>query len=236
MRSLGIPARVATGYAIEEAARQGGSAILLTGAHSHAWPEMYVTGVGWTVLDVYPEKSLDPPVQPPDPDLQRLLGEMARGGKPLPQGEDRPLEPMLAALRGLPQLIARIVGILVPALLILSYLIKLWRRLAPTFAGRSAPRVAYRAALDRLSEVALRRQRGETREAFAARLASEAPLPSFSRLTGEHVRACFGAGAMASPQELRALSWAVGRELGGSVPLFRRFRGVLDPFSWLRSR
>jgi transglutaminase-like putative cysteine protease len=236
MRSLGIPARVATGYAIEEAARQGGSAILLTGAHSHAWPEMYVTGVGWTVLDVYPERSLDPPVQPPDADLQRLLGEMARGTKPLPQSEERPFEPVLAALRGLPELLKRIVSILVPGLIVLSYLIKLWRWLAPLFAGRSAPRVAYRAALDRLSEVALRRRRGETREAFAERLAQQAPLPSFSRLTGEHVRAHFGAGALASPQELRALSSAVSRELGGRVPRLRRFGGALNPFSWLRSR
>lgn len=236
MRSLGIPSRVATGYAIEEAARQGGSAILLTGAHSHAWPEMYVTGVGWTVLDVYPEKSLDPPVQPPDPDLQRLLGEMARGTKPLPQGEDRPFEPVLAALRGLPELIGRIIGILVPLVLLLSYLIKLWRRLAPLFAGKSAPKVAYRAALDRLSEVALRRRRGETREAFAERLQRDAPLPSFSKLTYEHVRACFGGGALATPAELRALSTAVARELGGNVRPFRRFSGVLNPFSWLRSR
>jgi transglutaminase-like putative cysteine protease len=236
MRNLGVPSRVATGYAIEEAARQGGSAILLTGAHSHAWPEMYVTGVGWTVVDVYPEKSLDPPVQPPDPDLQRLLGEMARGTKPLPQGEDRPLEPVIAALKGLPQLIARTVAILVPALLLLSYLIKLWRRVTPAFARSSAPRVVYRAVLDRLSDVALRRQRGETREAFAERLARQAALPTFSKLTGEHVRAYFGGGALASPRELRALSSAISRELGTSVPLLRRFRGALDPFSWLRSR
>jgi len=236
MRSLGIPSRVATGYAIEEAARQGGSAILLTGAHSHAWPEMYVTGVGWTVLDVYPERSLDPPVQPPDPDLQRLLGEMARGTKPVPQSEERPLEPVLSALRGLPELLKRLVSVLVPALILFSYLIKLWRRLAPLFAGRSAPRVAYRAALDRLSDVALQRRRGETREAFAERLARDAPLPSFMKLTSEHVRAHFGAGALASPQELRALSSAVARELGGRVPFFRRFRGALNPFSWLRSR
>jgi len=236
MRSLGVPSRVSTGYAIEEAARQGGSAILLTGAHSHAWPEMYVTGVGWTVVDVYPEKSLDPPVQPPDADLQRLLGEMARGTKPLPQGEDRPLEPVLAALRGLPQLIARVISIFVPALLLLAYLIKLWRRVTPAFARSSAPRVVYRAALDRLSDVALRRQRGETREAFAERLAREAALPSFTRLTGEHVRAHFGPGALATPRELRAISSAVNRELGSSVPFLRRFRGALNPFSWLRSR
>jgi transglutaminase-like putative cysteine protease len=236
MRSLGIPARVATGYAIEEAARQGGSAILLTGAHSHAWPELYVTGVGWVVLDVYPERSLDPPVQPPDPDLQRLLGEMARGTKPLPQGQERPFEPIAAMLRGLPALLGRIISVLVPLILALGYSIKLWRLLAPYWSQKSAPRTVYRASLDRLSGLSLTRKSGETREAFAARLADQLGLPSFGKLTGEHVRAYFGAGAHASPGELRALSRAVSHELRAQVPVMRRFRGALDPFSWLRSR
>jgi hypothetical protein len=189
--------------------------------------------VGWVVLDVYPENSLDPPVQPPDADLQRLLGEMARGGKPLPQGEERPFEPIAAMLRDLPRWLARAVSLLVPLILFLAYFVKLWRRLAPLWAGKASPRVAYRAALDRLSELSLARARGETREGFAARLAQ---APSFERLTSQHVRAHFGAGATASSSELRALSSAVARELSAAVPLHRRFRGVLNPFSWLRSR
>jgi hypothetical protein len=54
MRSLGVPARVATGYAVSESARQGGSSLLLSGGASHAWPEVYIDGFGWVVLDVYP--------------------------------------------------------------------------------------------------------------------------------------------------------------------------------------
>ena len=84
MRSLGVPARVATGYAVSESARQGGSSLLLSGAASHAWPEIYIDGYGWVVLDVYPERALDPPEQPMDADLQRLLGELARGASPIP--------------------------------------------------------------------------------------------------------------------------------------------------------
>jgi transglutaminase-like putative cysteine protease len=233
MRSLGIPARVAAGYAIEEAARQGGSAILLTGAHSHAWPEVYVTGVGWTVLDVFPERSLDPPVNAPDPDLQRLLGEMARGQRPLPQGEDRPLEPIAALLRALPGLLGRLLLVLVPCVIFFGYLIKLWRSFVPYVARRAAPRVVYRAALDRLSEISIAREHGETREAFAARIAG---MPAFSRLTAEHVRACFGPGASQAPAELLALLRSARRERAALVPFLRRARGVLRPFSWLRSR
>ena len=84
MRSAGVPARVATGYAVSESARQGGSALLLSGAASHAWPEVFIDGFGWVVLDVYPERALDPPEQPMDADLQRLLGELARGASPIP--------------------------------------------------------------------------------------------------------------------------------------------------------
>ena len=46
MRSLGVPARVATGYAVSESARQGGSSLLLSGGASHAWPEVYIDGFG----------------------------------------------------------------------------------------------------------------------------------------------------------------------------------------------
>jgi len=45
MRSLGLPARVATGYAVQESARQGGSALLITSGNAHAWPEVYINGV-----------------------------------------------------------------------------------------------------------------------------------------------------------------------------------------------
>lgn len=238
MRSLGIPARVGAGYVAEEAARQGGSAILLSGSNSHAWPEMYVSGVGWVVVDVSPERALDPPMQPPDPDLQRLLGELARGQKPMPQSEWRPLDPTIAALRMLPGAILNALLIGLPLLFALGYSVKAWRRLAPAWAGAaSAPRAAYRAQLDRLSEVAITRRFGESREAFAARVARQSP--SFARLTQGNVAARFGrppaAGGDARP-ELRALARAVDEELARAVPYRRRLLGVLHPFSWLASR
>ena len=149
MRALGMPARVGAGYVVEEAARQGGSAILLSGANSHAWPEMYVTGVGWVIVDVSPERSLDPPVQPPDADLQQLLGEMARGQKPMPQSEWRPLEPALAMVRKLPGCIARTLLVFVPLLLVLGYA---RQAVAAARAGvGAAPRRAARRATARSS-------------------------------------------------------------------------------------
>jgi hypothetical protein len=236
MRALGIPSRVGAGYAVEESARQGGSAILLSGANSHAWPEMYVNGTGWVVVDVSPERTLDPPPSPPDPDLQRLLGEMARGERPLPQGEQKLLEPMVAAVRNLPKMLGRALLVLVPSLLLFGYGVKLWRRLAPAWASpRAAARVAYRAELDRLSELSLRRHFGESREAFAARV--QAQSPSFVALTQKHVGAHFAREQQQIERELlRPLALAVRSELASAVSLRRRLLGALNPFSWLVSR
>jgi transglutaminase-like putative cysteine protease len=234
MRALGVPARVGAGYVVDEAARQGGSSILVTGANSHAWPEFYVDGVGWVVADVSPAQSLDPPPPPPDPDLQRLLGEMARGLRPMPQSEDRPLEPLIQVARVLREWVVRIALWLSALMLMLMYAIKVWRRTTPRFAAASLPRVAYRAELDRLSEVAVRRHFGETREAFARRVAAQSP--SFERLTERHLAARFADKPTLDANELHGLRRAVAQEVRHSVPWWKRWLGVLTPWSWIQSR
>jgi transglutaminase-like putative cysteine protease len=234
MRTLGIPSRVGAGYVVDEAARQGGSSILITGANSHAWPEVYIDGVGWVVDDVAPQHSLDSPPPPPDPDLQRLLGEMARGMKPLPQGEEHALEPLIASARALRDAILRGMALLVLAALLVLYVIKLWRRAAPLLPGAAPARVGYRADLDRLSEVALHRRFGETREGFAARI--EPAVPSFRRLTERHLAAKFGASGRVDAGEVSALRRKVAAELRVGVSWWRRWLGVLSPWSWLRSK
>lgn len=234
MRALGVPARVGAGYVVDEAARQGGSSILVTGANSHAWPEFYVEGVGWVIADVSPAQSLDPPPPPPDPDLQRLLGDMARGLRPMPQSEDRPLEPLIQVARVFREWVVRIALWLSAVMLLLMYGIKAWRRTSPAFATAGLPRVAYRAELDRLSEVALRRHFGETREAFARRAAARSP--SFERLTERHLAARFADKPVLDPGELHGLRRAVAQEVRQSVSWWRRWLGVLTPWSWIQSR
>jgi len=233
MRSLGIPARVATGYAVSESARQGGSSLLLSGAASHAWPEIYVDGFGWVVQDVYPERALDPPEQPMDADLQRLLGELARGASPIPlSATDLPkLKELarrmtLAAGTWLLVLLASVLGLL--------YVVKIWRRLAPTWASAAAlPRVAYRAELDRIGEVTIRRRPGESRESFASRIRDR--LPAFEPLTSTHVAAAFG-GHRPDPRKIRDEAAEVRRDIRDRFPLWKRFLGIITPWSWLRSK
>jgi protein-glutamine gamma-glutamyltransferase len=237
-RALGIPARIGTGYRTEEDDRHGSSTILIRASDAHAWPELYLDGIGWVVLDIAAKKVLDEPPPPVDSDLQRLLGEMARQmpadptrttlteGSPLAFGKDLARAVLLAAI----------------AALALLYLTKIWRRVA-VFVVRPQrlPVAGYRLALDHLAEIGITRRFGETREAFARRAAPVAP--SFAALTDLHLAAALGDPArdLASREELSRPRWREGlalvkREIRAGSSRFRRLAGALDPASFLRAR
>lgn len=168
-----------------------------------------------------------------DADLQRLLGELARGASPIPMSAtDLPRIKELA--RDLTLKTGTWLLVLITLVLAGLYIIKVWRRLSPSFASAgSLPRVAYRAELDRIAEVAIARTPGESREAFARRLRDR--LPSFERLTSTHIAAAFG-GPLADPNALRDQAAEVRRDLRQSFPKWRRFLGLATPWSWLRSK
>ncbi|MDH3284234.1 MAG: transglutaminase domain-containing protein, partial [Acidobacteriota bacterium] len=228
MRALGLPSRVAAGYAYPAADRAGGSAILLRGGDAHAWAEVYLDGVGWVAVDPSPA-TLDPPLPAPDLDLQRLLGELARpedGRTALQLAEGRRPEAPGRLIA-----IALLAGALAWAAS--GFLLKAYRRSAPWLARRDASgRVAYRASLDRLAEAGLHRDHGETREAFAER--SRSLSPAFGRLTREHLAARFG-NARADPREARDLASTVAREIATRAG-WRRWLGLASPWSWTRAR
>jgi transglutaminase-like putative cysteine protease len=235
MRTLGIPSRVAHGYAIEEAARRGGSAIVLSGENSHAWPEVYLAGVGWTVVDIFVERTLDPPPKPPDPDLQRLLGQMARGERPLPFQEGNRFESLAYQLRQWAKRIGVSLAYGAIALLIVLYLTKLWRRVVPRLARpRDLSRLLYRVQLDRFSEVRRFRRFGETREQFAERMSDVSP--AFTALTQAHLRDAFGSRIHLSRSELYNLAQRIRTEQKSALPTWQRVLGTLVPWSFLQSR
>lgn len=234
-RSLGIPSRVVAGYRSDEDNRKGGSALVIKGGDAHMWPELYLEGIGWMVLDITAEKNLDPPAPPQDEDEQRLLGNMARNEAPDPE---QPAAP--------PHHYGRDLGIaggsLVLLVALVLYAVKIWRRLAPRIAsGRPLARVGYRAALDMLAEVGLVRAFGETREAFAERAAAAAP--SFRVITDMHVAASLRHPDTpdAARTELTRSSWkpALARlrsDLVAHTKLGRRVYGILNPASFFASR
>ena len=230
-RSQGIPARVAAGYAVSESDRGGGSAVLIRGGNAHAWPEIYLEGIGWVVVDLTPEQSLDEAQPAPDPRLQQILGEMMRQ-----QSEEDPLSDLAHEPFDWRELGRRALGLLV-ALLALAYGIKAYRLWVPKLVSEAKlPRVGYRATLDRLSEVGLRRRMGESREAFARRAGrlSEGMIP----LTDLHLAEAFGSRDAAQrlpslAEEVRRMSDEVARQIRIQVPGWRRWLGRLDPLSWL---
>lgn len=74
-RTLGIPARVAVGFAPGSPQADGSVAVSLKDAH--AWPELYFEGVGWTRFEPTPTRGTTPSYTVPDtsdtntPDLPR---------------------------------------------------------------------------------------------------------------------------------------------------------------------
>ena len=55
-RTLGIPSRVAVGYT--PGALQPDGWYIVTGRDSHAWPEIWLDGVGWILFEPTPSRDL----------------------------------------------------------------------------------------------------------------------------------------------------------------------------------
>jgi transglutaminase-like putative cysteine protease len=237
LRALGVPSRIATGYAIDEASRQGGSAMLVPAGAAHAWPEVYLAGVGWVVVDVHPERTLDPAMQAPDADLQRLLGLLARGTKPLPPDASEPPPFWKDWLRAILARALSGIGAALFTVLLALYLAKVARRVWPRFTrGEAQARAVFRAELDKLAEVGITRQQGETHEAFADR--ARAALPALSPLTSLVVGARFGSVTASAriEGELVPLAAALSQERATTFPYWRRLVGILHPWSFLKVR
>lgn len=233
LRSQGIPARVALGYGVQTSRRGAGSAVLIYSNEAHAWPELYLDGVGWVTFDIYPERSDEPPARHVDQDLETALGELARkdvtGGKAA-NPASRLVIPWAAMGMGL-------LG-LAGLALFGAYAIKVGRRLP-----RTSPRLTYRAVLDRLSDLGGFRRFGESRERHAQRLAALAP--SFLPLTQAHLRLSLGADSREGRQarearearaELLALAQATRSEIDHNTPWPAKARAFLNPIGWWFTR
>jgi len=234
-RTIGLPARVSVGYAVDARQRGSGSAVLIRNGDAHAWPEIYVKGLGWVVLDITPEKVATPPQQEKaDPELQKMLGEMARQTPGSPKEENPPAgdgDVRKAFLETL-QALGRMLAPLALMTLIALYLMKIWRRLEPRFCPETRlPITAYRATLDSLADLGMRREFGASRESFAQSLAGRAP--EMQELTQLHLRHSLGAGTPPRTRhEYLALSREISRKASQGIPWWRRLAGALHPLSW----
>ncbi len=240
-RALGIPARVAVGYAVPAENRAGGSALLIQAVNGHAWPEIYLQDVGWVIVDPSPAQTLvDMSVDPQDA-LQQLLGDMLR--------DDASLQEFLLSQQGgglSLASVARLASASLLALLLAAYLIRLGRLAAPALCSpRSRYRHGYRASLDRLAAYGITRRYGESREAFARRLSAQ--LPALEQMTSTHTANALGHSGRGSTLAIAASGasdtafWqaqeqALKRQLQQTHPLWRRAVAGIHPVPWLRSR
>jgi hypothetical protein len=220
LRSQGLPARVALGYGVQTSQRGAGSAVLIYGNEAHAWPELYLDGVGWVTFDIAPQESDEPTLTHVDVDLAAALGEVARndptGGKADPGKRwSLPWGPALLTLLG---------GVLLAA-----YVVKVTRRLR-----RGSPRLVYRGVLDRLSDHGVPRQFGESRERHATRLALL--TPSFVPLTAAHLKLSLGGDSPEVQAQLDVLALATARELRRNTPWHTRATALLNPVGWWFTR
>lgn len=207
-RSLGIPARVATGFTWGDPVAEtsdGSKTYKVTGRHTHAWPEVYFEDFGWVAFEPTPGRGLPGAVSytgasaAQDSDVDPGLDENAldtstttipTGPEEFPEVPEIPIEdPSLNAADGS----AADTGFDVPwrlvlvALAIAAYvggmpLLWKWRRTnRRNKANTPARRVetAWAEAVEALElGYDLRRSPAETRSEYADRLARDQRIPS----------------------------------------------------------
>ena len=234
LRAAGVPARVGAGYAVEGRDRRG-SALLILSSRAHAWPEVWIEGLGWYPLDVAPQTYLDEPGTPPDFDLQAMLAEMAReDGEEFEQVEEVNLRDFVRELFGaLFSFLPWVFG----GMILLAYGLKLEARFGHFFeSGDSKIHALYRSGLNKAYDAGFRRKRGQGRLSFAEESSDQ--LPSLSKLTTQHLHHTFGkTEASVSELDLAASHFdSLDGELARAVPLWKRALGALNPLSWYFTR
>jgi transglutaminase-like putative cysteine protease len=245
-RALGLPARVAVGFT--PGTWDGGAGVWrVTTREAHAWPEVFLEGVGWMAFEPTPGRVLPDPEarMRPDVALQRAaapgpsavgrdasaLARIDPGGK---AGFDtgpggRPGRHPFAVTR------TRALGWLGAAafgLLLLPPAAKTRRRRVRRRArGDDAVLAAWREALDRLSEAGVVRRVEETPLEFALRAGAACPgaAPALQRLAVLVNVAAYSPPPGGEGPEAWAATGRVVRALDAHDPAWVRLRRRLDP-------
>ncbi|MDX1491892.1 MAG: transglutaminase domain-containing protein [Pseudohongiellaceae bacterium] len=229
LRSIGIPSRVGLGYLVPAQNRAGGSSLLIQAINGHAWPEIYLEGIGWVIVDPSPAQTLVDMSVAPQNDLQQLLGDMLR--------DEASFEEFLSeqGSSSFPfAMVARAIASILLALVLLAYAVKIYRLRIPYWSkGSNTQRLMYRASLDTLSSLGITRRYGESREQFARRVGSLSP--SFAALSNQHIAYAL---AQKDSYELASNELTLGQNIRlelKRLPIWRRAIAILNPFSWLRT-
>lgn len=194
LRLAGIPARIGTGYLTDLSFAKDGH-VLLSMGDRHAWPEVYISGLGWAVFDIQPAKAENETVQPPDEKLlEELMNKLDQLGEltpPLPIDST----PSLASFGD--QIIDRLSDkalylkllILILALFVFT---KLYLRAGYLLTANPKKRAirGYISVASTFADLGNARNYGETRKEYLERLTNSGQLVS-SALSAICDEACF---------------------------------------------
>lgn len=224
-RSLGIPARIGTGYLTDLSQAKDGH-ILLRMNDRHAWSEVYISERGWIPFDPQPQQVENHGESPVDLKLlEELMGMIGPSEDILPSDvakdeASQQIEPALTLPE--PRTILGIAALLIFSFVALKlYLLYGWR-LVPSPSQKTALR--YRARQAVLLDLGLSRDLGETRAEFDSRLKAQFGrdlLPDTSALLRYHYQ---GTTSQTSPAPMAP-------SLFGSLPFpwWRKLLGILSP-------
>lgn len=233
-RSAGLPARIGSGYAVEASQRGNGSSLLIPASAAHAWPEVYLQDLGWVVLDISPQKSLEQAPSPVDQGLQQMMGEMARQNPdedPIDPAEEK-LDIQEAAREAAQAFGAGLPWVLLAAILG-TYIYKAYRRYLPRFCSQPKyPSAAFRSLLDALCDLGWVRETGEPRAVFARRVAELSP--AFGEFTSYHLRHGLGDPASKPNYPWEETYERAKLEIGRNLTRERVWKGVLNPVNWIK--
>lgn len=227
LRSLGIPARVGTGYLTDLSQAKDGH-ILLRMSDRHAWSEVYVSGVGWVPFDVQPEQvESHAETQVDAKMLEELMGILQPGEELLPQelvkdekGVEEESELWVPDRSSVVAVFAAILALFV---LTKAALRHGWR-LAPTPKGKL--RWAYVSVSSALCDLGVTRNEGETRLEFASRVR----LVYLEPLARLYVTEAYATSSKLDTQTLRDVLATVGSPLD-RMPTWKRCLAAVNPAS-----
>lgn len=177
LRLLDIPARIGTGYLTDLTYAKDGH-ILLQSSDRHAWPEMYVRGIGWVVVDITPENVEGEQDLVPDAKLLEELMNKLGPIEELASAEEfessfKDTEENESALDLVIR--AKTLYTILICLVGLFLTLKLWLRFSYllAFSKNTLLRRKYLAFSSLMTDLGHAREEGETRLEYAKRLESK---------------------------------------------------------------
>ena len=248
-RSLGIPARVSVGFAVDPR-----SEVLnfyeVKAFQAHAWVEVWFGNLGWIEFDptsdqLAPGEEFTPYMGPDKDKMARLIAEILKNQGDVKE-ERTPRQPVALSLRQVGAAFARI-AVLVARLWYLTLptlyaLFLLGAKVLPSLPGllsrsrRRRVKARYRLCLVSLAGMGLARQPGESLLEHARRVERETGAPLPGAVHGM-LKAAFARGFDATDERsARAASGAFRSGLRLRTSLPRRLLGVINPVGSLERR